>query len=601
MAICIYAPNTADFSNNGYGILTPMECTIEEQAGGMYELKLVHPIDADGRWMDIQQGCMIKAPAPVRESPLYEIPEDDTGGEETVVRKIYKANTPRMYLRKEPKANTTKLCALPHGAEVVLLEHDGGKWARVTKVKGGETGYCPFGGLTYVREQEETITGTQQAGGSAVQPEQSRDQLFRIYSIEQDTEAETITAMAMHVFYDMRGNIVNGDYNPESVEAAEALKKIDSMLLNENPFSIHAEHISGKVSGEYGWKNPVECLLDPDTGIAVQTGALLMRDNYDVFLLPDKVRDRGVTIRRGKNLIGVTTTTDDSDAVTRIIPVGKDEDGEPLYIDEVYVDSPRIDDYPYIRAARIEYDVSVGDPDEDNADRVFRTETLARAELKKRAEKDFEDGTDLPEYSMEVDFVLLQNTADYENFASLQAVHMYDTVTVIDEMIGLKSKVRATGYTWDCIARQYESVKLGALEDVQRTVYSFNLPDGSVSGNKITPGSLHLDNIADGSISYSKLSQDAVDRLTDGAQESIYARLRSGRTAQAEYAPGTSETEIRFETAYAAVPNVTLSIETDGNAGCAIVPGSISASGFRARIMNAGEAPVNAALNWIAF
>ena len=193
MAICIYAPNTADFSNNGYGILTPMECTIEEQAGGMYELKLVHPIDADGRWMDIQQGCMIKAPAPVRESPLYEISEDDTGGEETVVRKIYKANTPRMYLRKEPKANTTKLCALPHGAEVVLLEHDGGKWARVTKVKGGETGYCPFGGLTYVREQEETISGTQQAGGSAVQPEQSRDQLFLIYSIEQDTEAETIT------------------------------------------------------------------------------------------------------------------------------------------------------------------------------------------------------------------------------------------------------------------------------------------------------------------------------------------------------------------------------------------------------------------------
>ena len=49
MAICIYAPDAQDFSTNGLGILTPLECTIEEQAGGMYELKLVHPIDYAGR------------------------------------------------------------------------------------------------------------------------------------------------------------------------------------------------------------------------------------------------------------------------------------------------------------------------------------------------------------------------------------------------------------------------------------------------------------------------------------------------------------------------------------------------------------------------
>ena len=71
MAICIYAPDAQDFSTNGLGILTPLECTIEEQAGGMYELKLVHPIDYAGRWTHIQTGCVIKAPAPVRESPLY--------------------------------------------------------------------------------------------------------------------------------------------------------------------------------------------------------------------------------------------------------------------------------------------------------------------------------------------------------------------------------------------------------------------------------------------------------------------------------------------------------------------------------------------------
>ena len=71
MAICIYPPTATDFSNNGLGILTPLECKISEEAAGKYELELVHPIDDTLRWAQIQCGCIIRAPAPVRESPLY--------------------------------------------------------------------------------------------------------------------------------------------------------------------------------------------------------------------------------------------------------------------------------------------------------------------------------------------------------------------------------------------------------------------------------------------------------------------------------------------------------------------------------------------------
>ena len=59
--IAIYAPGAEDFSTNGLGLLLPSECTIEEQANGMYELTLVHPITSDLRWMQIQNGCIIKA------------------------------------------------------------------------------------------------------------------------------------------------------------------------------------------------------------------------------------------------------------------------------------------------------------------------------------------------------------------------------------------------------------------------------------------------------------------------------------------------------------------------------------------------------------
>ena len=61
--ITIYAPDAADFSTLGLGALEPYEVTIEERAGGMYTLSMVHPMDDGGKWMDIAAGCILKAPA----------------------------------------------------------------------------------------------------------------------------------------------------------------------------------------------------------------------------------------------------------------------------------------------------------------------------------------------------------------------------------------------------------------------------------------------------------------------------------------------------------------------------------------------------------
>lgn len=518
MAICIYPQDARDFSNNGLGILTPLECTVEERAAGLCELEMVHPIDEALRWAQIKNGCILRAPAPVRESPLYEY---ETGGEaQTVIRKIYKANTERMYLREEPKVNTVKLCALPHHTEVVLLEYDGGKWAKVAKVKGGDAGWCPYGGLTFVREQEEKVEDGQVVGGRVIELEQSRNQLFRIYSVEEDTEAATVTARAMHVFYDLRGNLIDGDLEFEEKPAAEAAGEAFAKLLNETDVTLHAEHAEGSISGEFGWKSPVEALLDPDEGMVRQTGGLLLRDNFDVYLLPDKVRDTGVTIRRGKNLIGVTATSDDADAVTRIIPVGKDKDGKDLYLDgQKYVDSPRINDYPAVRARRIEYDVKAGSDE-------FKDNKAVRAELLRLAQAEYsENGIDLPSYGMEIDFVLLGNTEEYAQYAHLQAVHLYDTVTVIDEMIGLKAKLRVTGYKWDCLAKQYESVTLGELQELEQTIYSYNLPDGGISGTKIAPNSMDGSAIRSASIDYAKINNAAIQQLSAQAITALTARI----------------------------------------------------------------------------
>lgn len=523
--ITVYSADCTDFSNNGLSVLKPIECTIHEIAGGSYELNMVHPIDPSNRWAQITNGCFIKAPAPVRESPMY---EDDAEGttEETVTREIYKVATNglKLRLRQEPSMDSKVIGSYPPNTEVAKLD-ESGAWYKVSICDGGAVGYMYGGNLTYVRDAEETITNNKPVTREAVKVIPSRDQLFRVVSVEADSETGLVTVKALHVFYDLRGNLVNDDYKPEGVAADEVVSHIASHLLNPSSITLHCYN-EEPVSGDYAYKSAVEALLDPDEGVLTKSDSLLIRDNFDAYLIPNQTRDMGVTVRRGKNLVGAVVTYDSSDIVTRIIPVGKDKDGNDLFLDgTIYVDSPHINDYPTIFSVRKDYNVRVVKKDPDNVT-TFTSIDDARAELRDLALDEFDAGVDVPSYSIDVDFVLLSQAQGYEDYADLQSIHMYDTVTVIDSMIGLNTKIKMTEYEWDCLAGMYNSVKLCDAQSVEQTVYSYNLPTGGVSGSKISTGSLSGNAIRSASIDYAKINNAAIDQLTADSITAVRATIR---------------------------------------------------------------------------
>lgn len=521
MAICIYPPNTTDFSTNGQGILTPIECRVSEQAAGMYQLKLVHPIDDTYRWMQLQAGWRIKAPCPVRESP--EIVEEiiPEGKVETVVtQEIYvvPGSNTRVWLRTGPGTSYKKLGVKRSGDKVIKLDQPNSNWMHVCMVNGGQTGYMSTKYLAFHSAKTEEVV-SKVTGTRTVKPAQSREQLFRIASTETNTDSGTVTATAYHASYDWLGNLLNEEYAPENDDVQNAVSKLRNNLLMESDVQLHAGSLKGSITADYSYKNPVETLLDPEDGIVAQTGAQVMRDNFDVYCFPDYVRDRGVTIRRGKNLNGVIVTVDDSTVVTRIIPVGRNADGDPLYLDgQTYIDSERIGDYPTVRAKRIEYDVEVGDK--------FPNEAAVRAELRRLVEEDYKKGIDLPKYGMKVDFVLLQNAPEYADYASLQAVHLYDTVTVIDELVGIRAKLRMTAYEWDAIEEQYISATLGDLQELQQTVYSYQIPAQSISGNKIINNSVSGSVLRSASIQYAKIAIAAIEQLNANSIAAVTGRFQ---------------------------------------------------------------------------
>lgn len=523
--VTLYPKDCTDFSTNGLGIMLADECTIEAEANGMWELTMKQPITDDFRWMQVQNGCWLKAPAPVRESPAV---EETPAAQPTVTRKVYRVKTRggRLHLRTGPSTKYKILSKHKPGVEVVQLEDLGG-WYKVAICKGGEVGYMSANYLVYVRDVTDTFDGSTPVTQNAVKVTQARDQLFRVYSVNNDTETGLQTVKAMHAFYDLRHTFIDGEYKPEDEDASAAIAQVFSMQQHALDYDIRVGAISGKVTGEYSYKTPVEALLDPEEGILAQTGAWLIRDNFTAYIIPPETRDMGVTIRRGKNLIGVDVTTDDSDVITRIKPCGKNKDGDPLFLEgSGYIDSPRIGEYSHPRAKKIDYDVSVS----KDKDAEFKTDKAARAELERLAREEFEkNGVDLPTYGMEVDFVTLANMADYadmEEYLALNSVHMFDTVTVIDSLIRTTAKLRMTAYEWDVLAEQYISVTLGELQDIKQTTYGFTIPDGSVSGSKLIAGSVDGSALRDLSIQYAKIAIAAIDQLNAESINAIIARIQ---------------------------------------------------------------------------
>ena len=454
--ITIHAANAADFSGLGLGALTPASCEIEEQAGGLFELRMVHPMDAAGKWENIAEYRVIKAPAPVRETPLI---ETNGGGA------VYSVNVNSyLRLRTEPSTSTGKVVGRYKSGTRVVKIGESGAWYEVVIEDGGATGWMHSDYLTFVENPA--------AQGGTVQPRQTREQLFRICEVEIDDAERMVSVVALHITYDLAGNIVNGDYDLDNAAVGTVCAQLMSRALNPHGFHIYCT-AEGQVTGSYGRRNIITTLLDTKDGVLKQSGGCLVRDNMDLFVLADQKRDRGVEIRHGKNLTGAKMTVDTSKVVTRIVPIGKKKNGDPLYLDgDGYVDSPRAPECPVIRAEAVKYNVQVVSSSQADADAgKYASESAARAALREKAEADFRSfDADLPAVGLDVDFVALEHTAEYAKYEGLQAVHLYDIVHVISPGSNIRAALRMTGYVWDSLARggkgRYKSVTLGKVQTI---------------------------------------------------------------------------------------------------------------------------------------
>lgn len=552
--IRIYEQGHEDFASNGLGLLACLRCEVSEEQGAAYELEMDVPMAEDTGWELIKTGRVVRAPVPKQTTPLIEI-EASAGyevWETTQAAKVYTKRTTSMgtkvtvtepavypapsvkpqYVAFHDETTTTKwksngnriLETVKAGTEVSVLSKYSG-WYKVTTPKGN-TGWVQASQVALVQTVPDIPPET-------IQARQVRDQLFRIYRTEKDTQEGVIRVWARHISYDLLANALI-DCKVKDVSVAAAVAALNANCTpSDHGFSIYTNS-TRTVSADWSHKGYLEAILDPEEGILALANLRLVRDNYDLFLL-----ERGDTARQaityGNNLLGVTVDINEDGIINRIVPVGKKKDGTPLHIDAVFVDSPRNDEATVLKARVLEYDAEERDA-KDGEPAV--TLEQAKAKLLELAQADFESGIDLPDISVKVDFLQLGDTQEYAAYRDLDRLYLGDIVTVSDTVhqVVLDAEVVRTQY--DCLDGRYLGMEVG-VTDAARTigsVESYMIPGGAITGRKLLPGSvdgsrlgrmsvksMHVD---DAAILRAHIAEALIASLKTDALDAVKARIR---------------------------------------------------------------------------
>ena len=280
-------------------------------------------------------------------------------------------------------------------------------------------------------------------------------QPFRIYYVK--PSMKEISVNARHIFYDLLGN--QCEPISHSGTATAALAAMQAAFAYPMPFSFDTDiSLTGTLTT--GRMNPVQALLSDDdeaTSFVKGYGGELLRDGFRVSVKAALGQDRGVSIRYGKNLVGLEVTEDESEVKTRIVCYGKNG--------SVTLDSPHLGDYIYPKIYTLE------------------DENKTLSEVQEEAQALLDGGCDIPSINIKVDFVALEKTVEYREYAVLEEVFLGDMVTVINTKMGFRKQAKVISYEWDCLLEQYNEVELGDFIPTLAASVTSGVKSGSLASS----------------------------------------------------------------------------------------------------------------------
>lgn len=289
----------------------------------------------------------------------------------------------------------------------------------------------PVEGIHYAEIQQRSIILAKPNPVDLAQP-------FRVYRISKPING-LVTVYAYHISYDLTGIPVS-PYSAASVQAA--LAGFSTYAAVTNPFTFWSDMTA---SGDFTVKAPASVRSLLETVLEVYGGEYKY-DKYTVRLYQQRGVNRGVTIRYGKNLTDLKQDENCSNVYTGVYAYYSDGNGIVETSPKV---TPAPGTYDYTRVLPLDLKAE------------FKEAPTAEA-LRAAAEQYMSDhNIGVPEVSLNVSFVQLEQTQEYKDLALLERVELCDTVTVIFERLGVNATAQVTSTVYNVLIDAYDSVTIG--------------------------------------------------------------------------------------------------------------------------------------------
>lgn len=286
----------------------------------------------------------------------------------------------------------------------------------------------------------------------AAKHDQSADvQPFDIVSYSKPVDG-VVTFHAVHISY-RQSYITASGSGINSLSLALGLVKNNA--VPENPFVYWTDKTStGYMAAADNIPRTVRSLLGGEEGSILDTyGGEYEWDKFIVRLWGSRGKDRDLTIRYGVSMVDFNEDLDYSESYSAVIPywTGETDAGASIVV--------KGDKVKYAEVAYNGRELCVP---LDLTDRFESQPTAEQLEAEALSNATASHPM-LPMQNIDIDFISLQDTPEYEQYASLSECKLCDTINVVLPRYGVEGRIKIVKTEYDVLQERFVGMELGTL------------------------------------------------------------------------------------------------------------------------------------------
>lgn len=298
----------------------------------------------------------------------------------------------------------------------------------------------PISGIHYGEISQRSIISARSKPGGTIQP-------FRVYEISRPIGG-VVTVYAKHLAYDLSGIPVSPFTSSTASSAMSGLKSNAAVTC---PFTFSTDKTTSAKMTVSVPKTIWELLGGSEGGILDVYGGEYEFDRWTVKLHAQRGYDRGVTIRYGKNLTDLRQDENCASVYTGVYPYWADADGNLTTLPEKIVNASG--NFDFTRIKPVDFSMDFEEQPTEATLRAAANAYITNNQI------------GVPNVSIKVSFIPLDQTEEYRDIAPLERVDLCDVVSVSFPELGVSAKAKVIRTVYDVLLDRYSSVELGDARD----------------------------------------------------------------------------------------------------------------------------------------